>query len=326
MPIICFITHCDTDMDLKIDEFIPPNASFTVSPDSGTILSIYTFDASSSSDSTDNMKKLLYRWDFDSNGNWDTNWSNTYRIQHTYDTYGIYAVTLEVQNSHGLISTTTREITVHDYPVEYGTVTDIDGNVYKTIKIGEQWWMAENLRTIHYRNGDPIYKATYETNTAHLDSGAYCYYNEVTANINIYGALYNYYAVQDTRKIAPVGWHVSTSTDWNTLINNIGCSAEEQYEVDWQRYYRGGSLKETGTRHWKAPNTGATNIIHFTAVPGGYRKNEYRGWNFYSMGEECYFWTETHIFYHLAYDRDEIGLGSSYYTLNNMMSVRCVKD
>src|SRR5665647_545700 len=89
------------------------------------------------------------------------------------------------------------------------TVTDKDGNVYKTVTIGTQTWMADNLRTLHYRNGDQISNVTDNYQWANLNSGAYCWYNNDLANRDIYGALYNGYAILDSRNIAPVGWPVS---------------------------------------------------------------------------------------------------------------------
>ena len=89
--------------------------------------------------------------------------------------------------------------------IEYGTVTDIDGNSYKTVKINDQWWMAENLKTTKYRNGDPILNVTNDTEWMNLTTGAYCDYDNNVTNVNTYGRLYNWYAVNDSRNIAPTG-------------------------------------------------------------------------------------------------------------------------
>jgi uncharacterized protein (TIGR02145 family) len=86
-----------------------------------------------------------------------------------------------------------------------GTVTDIDGNVYQTVKIGDQWWMADNLKVTHYRNGEPIPNVTDGSTWNSLDSGAYCNYDNDTGNVTTYGRLYNWYAVDDSRSIAPEG-------------------------------------------------------------------------------------------------------------------------
>ena len=106
----------------------------------------------------------------------------------------------------------------------YGTMTDQDGNVYKTIHINGQTWMAENLRTTKYRNGDPISKISNNTAWASLTTGAYCNYNN-TENIDTiatFGRLYNWYAISDPRNLAPKGWHVATNTEWKTLTLLLG--------------------------------------------------------------------------------------------------------
>ena len=106
----------------------------------------------------------------------------------------------------------------------YGTINDIDGNVYKTITIGTQTWMAENLRTTKFRNGKDIPEVTVDSIWAILTTGAYCNYKN-TRNIDTivtYGRLYNWYAVYDSRNIAPEGWHISNEADWTTLTNYLG--------------------------------------------------------------------------------------------------------
>lgn len=103
----------------------------------------------------------------------------------------------------------------------YGTMTDQDGNTYKTITIGSQTWMAENLRVTHFRNGDPIPNVTDNDTWHNLTSSAYCWYNNDISNKDIYGALYNWYAVTDSRNIAPAGWHVPTSDDMQELVDYL---------------------------------------------------------------------------------------------------------
>ena len=143
----------------------------------------------------------------------------------------------------------------------YGTVTDIDGNVYKTITIGTQTWMAENLKTTKYRNGDPIPNVTDGVAWEGLVIGAYCWYaNDAATYKAVYGALYNWYAVADSRILAPTGWHMPIDTEWATLIDFLGGGS-----------IAGGKMKEEGMAHWLAPNTGATNESGFTALPGGSR-------------------------------------------------------
>ena len=107
--------------------------------------------------------------------------------------------------------------TALDSGFKTGTVTDIDSNTYQTVKIGNQWWMTENLKVTHYRNGNAIPNVTDDSAWSSLTTGAYCIYNHDESNATTYGRLYNCYAVTDSRNIAPAGWHVPTDAEWTTL-------------------------------------------------------------------------------------------------------------
>ncbi len=170
-----------------------------------------------------------------------------------------------------------------------GTVTDIDGNVYQTVQIGDQLWMAENLKVTHYRNGDAITNVTDATEWSNLSTGAYCNYDNDANNTATYGRLYNWYAVNDSRNIAPEGWHVPTDEEWKQLELYLGQTDAD--DMGWRGTDEGGKLKESGTVHWNSPNTGATNEIGFSALPGGDR-NDYDG-PYYDMGTTAYFWSST---------------------------------
>jgi len=152
------------------------------------------------------------------------------------------------------------EISFTTKDASWGTVTDADGNVYHTVTIGTQVWMVENLKTTKYRNGASIPNVTTNAQWEVLGTGAYCNYNNDVLNANTYGRLYNWFAVNDSRKLAPEGWHISSYADWYTLINYLGGES-----------VAGGKLRETGTTHWCYPNNGATNECGFTALPAGYR-------------------------------------------------------
>jgi uncharacterized protein (TIGR02145 family) len=145
------------------------------------------------------------------------------------------------------------------------------------ITIGTQIWSGINLDVVNYRNGDPIPQVTDQTTWNNLTTGAWCYYDNDPANGAIYGKLYNWYAVNDPRGLAPVGWHVPIGTEWTTLINFVGGTP-----------VAGGALKETGTTHWNAPNTGATNSSGFTALGGGSRLSSFSG-----LKTNGSFWTAT---------------------------------
>ncbi len=209
--------------------------------------------------------------------------------------------------------------------VTYGTMTDQDGNVYKTLTIGTQTWMAENLRTTKYSDDTIIPNVTENDKWEYLTTAAYCNYNNTssTDTIETYGRLYNWYAV-NTGKLAPEGWHVATNEDWNTLATALG-------GVN----VAGGKLKETGTAHWNSQSTGVTNEISFTALPGGYRKTEAV---FVQIGYDGYWWcpdeyygiyNTKHTNIHArnrAVTYNSSVLISSYNYKSEGYSVRCVKD
>ncbi|MBK8484992.1 MAG: fibrobacter succinogenes major paralogous domain-containing protein [Saprospiraceae bacterium] len=138
------------------------------------------------------------------------------------------------------------------------TVTDIDGNVYPTVKICNQTWIAKNLDVSRYQNGDVIPQARTEFEWTQSTYGAWCYYALNSDTGIIYGKMYNWHAVNDPRGLAPKGYHIPSYDEWLTLANCLGGET-----------IAGDALKETGTRHWNAPNAGATNSSGFTALPGG---------------------------------------------------------
>jgi len=207
------------------------------------------------------------------------------------------------------------------------TVTDIDGNVYQTVTIGTQLWMAENLKVIHYRNGDAIPNVTDATEWEILSTGAYCNYNNNSSNADTYGQLYNWYAVNDSRNIAPEGWHVPSDAEWKELEMYLGMSQSEADAEGLRGTDEGGKLKETGTTHWISPNTGATNESGFSALPGGYRNHD--GY-FSIVGSYAYFWSSTEYLSYFAWSR----LLYYYYSVVNRISndkecgfsVRCLRD
>ena len=207
------------------------------------------------------------------------------------------------------------------------TVTDYDGNVYQTVLIGDQCWMMENLKVTHYRNGDPIPHVTDGGIWSGLSTGAYCNYDNDPANVATYGRLYNWFAVDDSRKIAPAGWHVPTDEEWKQLEMYLGMSQAEADEEVWRGTDEGGKLKESGTTHWNPPNEGATNESGFSALPGGYRN---LSGNFASMGYTAYFWSSTEYdsyaawYRSLHYGRSQVNRYHDY--KRSGFSVRCVRD
>ena len=206
------------------------------------------------------------------------------------------------------------------------TVTDIDGNVYNTVTIGTQVWMAENLNTTKYNDGTAIPNITVNATWAALTTGAYSDYENNAVNSTTYGRLYNWYVVDNNastkvasnggKNVCPTGWHVPTVAEFTTLSTYLGGDA-----------VAGGKLKETGTTHWSSPNTGATNVTGFTALPGGRRDLD---GSFYYIFNGGFWWATTAIddTYARALLLDawlnELALLTPY--LKNGYSVRCLKD
>ena len=189
------------------------------------------------------------------------------------------------------------------------------------VEICGKIWMGCNLDVDTYRNGDPIPEVTNATQWANLKTGAWCYYNNDPVNSEIYGKLYNWYAVNDPRGLAPDGWHIPTDSEWTELENCLGGSS-----------VAGGKLKSTGTIEggdglWVSPNAGATNEIGFSALPGGYRKDNGA---FDAVGGYGGWWSATEYGATAAWDRylcynyPSIIRGSNY--KESGFSVRCVMD
>jgi uncharacterized protein (TIGR02145 family) len=153
------------------------------------------------------------------------------------------------------------------------TVVDIDGNVYHTVAIGTQTWMVENLKVKHYRNGDPIVNGSGLKSISANDTIGIAYaYENSKANVEIYGWLYNWYAVADGRNIAPIGWHVASDADFKRLVDGQG---GDYYRVNGD-IKAGDAMRETGMEHWGSTywsphsNDSATNISGWTGLPGGF--------------------------------------------------------
>ena len=200
--------------------------------------------------------------------------------------------------------------------------TDIDGVTGKnSIRIGTQVWKTANLNVSRYRNGDKIPQVSDPTAWSGLTTGAWCYYNNDTANRAIYGKLYNWYAVNDPRGLAPTGWHIPSNAEWATLSAFLGGDAVS-----------GGQLKsigvfEAGTGLWYQPNVNATNSSGFTGLPGGYR---YPSGSFQYIHSYGLWWTSTEYFANDAwYSYLYYWSGEKFSYTNSKqdgLSVRCVKD
>jgi len=200
------------------------------------------------------------------------------------------------------------------------TVTDVDNNTYKTVQIGTQCWTQSNLKVSKYRNGVNIPTGLSNSAWQNTTSGAYGIYNNDQVNDGLYGKLYNYYAVTDSRGLCPTGWHVPSDAEWTTLENQLGGSN-----------VAGGALKSTATQPtpggWNSPNTGATNSSGFTAMPGGLRRSS---GVFNSMSGTGGWWSSSVLSGSDAWTR-YLDLNYSNITRTNSfrttgLSVRCLKD
>jgi uncharacterized protein (TIGR02145 family) len=194
----------------------------------------------------------------------------------------------------------------------------------KSVTIGNQVWMAENLKTTKFNDGTPIPQVKDGEEWQHLKTPAYCWYNNDRRSYQeVYGTLYNWYAV-NTGKLCPVGWHVPSATEWITLIHFLGDT------ISWEKDVAGLKLKEAGNEHWTYNDTiFSTNQYGFTALPGGNR-NVYGP--FWGIGEEGCWWSSTEDDYNKGDGRNI----EMYFNQNNVtdieqykqfgMSVRCIKD
>jgi uncharacterized protein (TIGR02145 family) len=198
------------------------------------------------------------------------------------------------------------------------TITDSDGNVYAVIRIGDQFWMRENLKTVNLNDGTPITHVTDSSLWNLYLTPEYCYYNNDKATYNgTYGALYNWYAVQSGR-LCPTGWHVPTRDEWTSLITYLG--GED---------VAGWKLKEAGTNHWTSPNV-ASNESGFTALPGGVRHNITSYSTFGNIGLYGYWWSSNQYNGSFYYDLMLYNYGTNgsigTQVITDGLSVRCIKD
>lgn len=209
---------------------------------------------------------------------------------------------------------------------ETGQVTDIDNNIYKTVKIGKQWWMAENLKVKKYRNGNAIPQAQSDIVWKDI-AAAYCiYYN----NANAPGLLYNWYAINDTNNIAPEGWHIPSDEEWKELEMYLGMSPNDADKSCWRGTHEGEKLKIEGTQGWtRFGNVWPTNVSGFTALAGGCRL--FNGiWADPGLFSTGFWWSSTEHqgaeawYRYLDYKNPDVF--RSHVSKAYGFNVRCVKD
>jgi uncharacterized protein (TIGR02145 family) len=223
-------------------------------------------------------------------------------------------------NIGGKTCSITLEVTAFNQNPKSGygpDVKDVEGNTYKTVYIGKQLWMAQNLNVSKYNDGSSIPLITQNSNWQNTTTGAWCYFNNIPPTNTKYGKLYNWYVVN--KNVCPVGWHVPDTSDWNVLFNSLGSFV-----------FAGSYLKESGTTNWATPNTDATNSSLFTALPGGMRLSSGGFEDFYTQG---FWWSSSQT--------NDFGIYNGYYinlyaisgtaiTVNydkkGAMSIRCLQD
>jgi uncharacterized protein (TIGR02145 family) len=209
--------------------------------------------------------------------------------------------------------------------IEYGSVSDIEGNVYRTFIFNNKEWMSENLRTAHFANGELIPNVQDNNAWIQLETPAYCNYENNPNNDCPYGKLYNWYAAIDERNICPSGWHVSTETEFALLQDALVALAPGN---------GGGALKSTSTALWPQPNAGAINLIGFDAIPSGFRSNSGGGGSFGDLGGA--FWilnlgvnhpTFRFLLWNLTTIENQLLVGYyNYFDQYTGAAIRCVRD
>ena len=264
-------------------------------------------------------------WDF---GDGETSFSQN--PSHIYSTSGAYTISLTVTNGYGTDTESKSDyINVMSGSGESDMLTDYDGNTYSTIKIGNQWWMAENLKVTHYTDGTEILLEENSTDWNNLGylGNALCYYDNSALNKSLYGTLYTWVAAMngesssDTKPsgvqgVCPTNWHLPSEQEWLELTDFMGGAD-----------IAGGKMKTSGTMAWSSPNAGATNENGFTALPAGHRS--FYG-TFYRLGINTDYWSTSEAnasearYIFLSHLNSVVFYEENY--KNYGFSIRCVKD
>ncbi|MCK5028515.1 MAG: PKD domain-containing protein [Bacteroidales bacterium] len=279
---------------------------------------------------------VSWSWDF---GDGET--SNEQNPNHLYFASGHFTVSLTVEDDNDIETEEKIEyITVNSLGWSTGIVLDVEGNSYKTIKIGNQWWMAENLRVTKYSNGTEIELVEDENDWSNLtiNDKAYCYLNNTPSYNYPFGVLYTWAAAMNGSEssdanpsgiqgVCPSGWHLPGDAEWKQLEYYLGMSGQQVEEEGWRGTDEGGKLKEKGNTHWLFPNTGATNETGFSALPGGDR---YSDGTFNDIGLYAIFWSATEYDSQNSWRRVLSAENSQIYRTTSRkrsgFSVRCIKD
>jgi uncharacterized protein (TIGR02145 family) len=206
-----------------------------------------------------------------------------------------------------------------DYSGQIDSIKDIEGNIYKTVGIGTQIWIAENLRTTKLNNGKNLTNLTSNSKWEFSKTPGYCYYNNDSLQYsNIFGPLYNFYAIRSD-SICPTGWHVPTEKDWNILKEYLGGGL-----------LAGGKMKDIYSSYWNSPNYGIANDYNFSALPGGYRRFDTGIFN--ELGNEGNWWTSSSIPQYqdhaliMTIKKENTYVSTNTRYKNEGVSIRCLKN
>ena len=245
----------------------------------------------------------------------------SYNVSGTPTTAGNASFEISIGGKNCLINVKVDDVKINPTSGYGPSIIDVEGNSYKTVYIGTQQWMAENLKVSKYNDGTTIPNITDNAQWTKLTTGAWAYYNNDAIIGNKYGKLYNWYVVSPisngNKNACPIGWHVPSEGEWTLLKDYLG-----------GENVAGGKMKEVGTANWKSPNVGASNSSLFNALPGGWVS---LGVNSNNLGSYAYWWTSTDTntdftwYTSIVSSYSIFGVGSN---LNKKagLSIRCIKD
>lgn len=207
-------------------------------------------------------------------------------------------------------------------------VTDINGNSYRTVKVGTQCWLRQNLRTTRFANGTPVPVVSNNSIWISLFTPGMCWYNNDSVSYDsLYGALYNWYSIWGGN-LCPSGWHIPEDNEWQVLEISLGMTPSDAILTGYRGTGQGNKLKESGTSVWAPPNSGADNSSGFSGLPAGKRSDG--GGDFSGMGNFGYWWTSSGYLSDFIWYRilscDETGVFRGYHNKGHGYSVRCIRN
>ena len=307
------------EIAVLLTEGVKPDAAFTASQTSVNPGASVQFTDQSSNTPTS------WSWDFGDGGT-----STSQNPSHSYSSTGSYNVSLTATNSYGSdTETKSNYITVF---TETGTVTDYDDNIYNTIKIGNQWWMAENLKTTHYSDGTSIPLVEDKDDWANLgyEGIGMCYYDNSSTNADTYGALYSWAAAANSAQVCPTGWHLPSDAEWKQLEMYLGMSQADADNTGYNRGTNEGSKLAGNSELWEdgaLENDAVFGTSGFLALPGSGRGSD---GSFDNLGRSVCFWSATEGNEMNAWIRMLTYDGTTVYRNPTGRSygfpVRCIKD